>query len=93
MAPTRELAQQIHSEAKKFCKAYNIASACAYGGGSLYEQTLACQEGIELLVCTPGRLIDLIKKKGTNLQRVTYLVWKTFWIIFVKRGLCIWVNN
>jgi ATP-dependent RNA helicase DDX42 len=74
LAPTRELAQQIHSEAKKFCKAYNIASACAYGGGSLYEQTLACQEGIELLVCTPGRLIDLIKKKGTNLQRVTYLV-------------------
>ena len=50
LAPTRELAQQIHSEAKKFCKAYNINSACAYGGGSLYEQTLACQEGIELLV-------------------------------------------
>jgi hypothetical protein len=40
----------------------------------LYEQTLACQAGVELLVCTPGRLIDLIKKKGTNLQRVTFLV-------------------
>ena len=74
LAPTRELAQQIYTEARKFAKAYNIACACAFGGGNLYEQTLACQEGVELLVCTPGRLIDLIKKKGTNLQRVTYLV-------------------
>ena len=40
----------------------------------MYEQTLACSEGVELLVCTPGRLIDLIKKKGTNLKRVTYMV-------------------
>ncbi len=40
----------------------------------MYEQTLACQAGVELLVCTPGRLIDLIKKKGTNLKRVTYMV-------------------
>lgn len=74
LAPTRELAQQIYLVAKKFAKVYNINCACAYGGGSLYEQTLACQEGVEILVCTPGRLIDLIKKKGTNLNRVTYLV-------------------
>lgn len=74
LAPTRELVQQIYTEAKKFAKVYNIACACAYGGGSLYEQTLACQEGVELLVTTPGRLIDLIKKKGTNLKRVTFLV-------------------
>lgn len=74
LAPTRELVQQIYTEAKKFSKVYNIACTCAYGGGSLYEQTLACQEGVELLVTTPGRLIDLIKKKGTNLKRVTFLV-------------------
>ena len=82
---------------KKFGKIYNISSACAYGGGSLYEQTLACQNGVEILVSTPvcvlffiyllsslvfmlflfnkkGRLIDLIKKKGTNFLRVTFLV-------------------
>ncbi|RNA22526.1 ATP-dependent RNA helicase DDX42 [Brachionus plicatilis] len=74
LAPTRELVQQIYTEAKKFSKVYNIACACAYGGGSLYEQTLACQQGVELLVTTPGRLIDLIRKKGTNLKRVTFLV-------------------
>ena len=53
MAPTRELAQQIFTVAKKFAKVYNINCTCAFGGGSLYEQTLACQEGVELLVCTP----------------------------------------
>lgn len=74
IAPTRELAQQIFVEAKKFSKAFNISCACAFGGGNLYEQVQACQEGVELLVCTPGRLIDLIKKKGTNLKRVTYMV-------------------
>ena len=53
LAPTRELAQQIYLVAKKFAKVYNINCACAFGGGSLYEQTLACQEGVEILVCTP----------------------------------------
>lgn len=74
LAPTRELSQQIYHEAKKFGKVYNIRVVCAYGGGSLWEQCKACQEGAEVLVATPGRLIDLVKKKATNLQRVTYLV-------------------
>ncbi|KAK6166936.1 hypothetical protein SNE40_023532 [Patella caerulea] len=74
LAPTRELSQQIYQEAKKFGKIYNINVVCAYGGGSMWEQTKACQEGAEIIVATPGRLIDLIKKKSTNLERVTYLV-------------------
>ncbi|XP_013391796.1 ATP-dependent RNA helicase DDX42 isoform X2 [Lingula anatina] len=73
-APTRELSQQIYHEAKRFGKVYNIHVVCAYGGGSMWEQTKACQEGAEIIVCTPGRLIDLVKKKATNLTRVTYLV-------------------
>ena len=44
---------KIYTETKKFAKAYNITCAVAFGGGSLYEQTLACQEGCEILVCTP----------------------------------------
>lgn len=47
---------------------------CAYGGGSKYEQCKAAETGCEIIVATPGRLIDLIKTKATNLQRVTYLV-------------------
>lgn len=74
LAPTRELSQQIYHEAKKFGKVYNINVVCAYGGGSMWEQTKACQEGAEIIVATPGRLIDLVKKRATNLERVTYLV-------------------
>ncbi|TGZ73295.1 hypothetical protein CRM22_001604 [Opisthorchis felineus] len=73
-APTRELAQQIYAEAKKLAKVYNLTTVCAYGGGSLWEQQKACEAGCELLICTPGRLIDLVKKKSTNLRRATYLV-------------------
>ncbi|XP_064647593.1 ATP-dependent RNA helicase DDX42-like [Lineus longissimus] len=74
LAPTRELSQQIYHEAKKFGKVYNIKVVCAYGGGSLWEQCEACKEGAEIIVATPGRLIDLVKKKATNLRRVTFLV-------------------
>lgn len=74
LTPTRELCQQIYHQAKKFSKAYNLTSCCVYGGGNRYEQTLALKEGCEILVATPGRLIDLVKAKATNLLRVTYLV-------------------
>ncbi|KAK2174591.1 hypothetical protein NP493_790g01048 [Ridgeia piscesae] len=73
-APTRELSQQIYHEAKRFGKIYNIKVVCAYGGGNMWEQCKACEEGAEIIVCTPGRLIDLVKKKATNLRRVTYVV-------------------
>ncbi|GAU96447.1 hypothetical protein RvY_07892 [Ramazzottius varieornatus] len=75
LAPTRELAQQIYTEVKRFgTKVYNISTTCCAGGGSKYEQTKALKEGAEIVVATPGRLMDLIKSKATNLQRVTFLV-------------------
>lgn len=54
--PTRELALQIYSEAKKVARVYNLTVVCAYGGGSLWEQQKACEAGCELLVCTPVSL-------------------------------------
>ncbi|XP_050684923.1 ATP-dependent RNA helicase DDX42 isoform X2 [Leptidea sinapis] len=74
LAPTRELAQQIYMETKRFGKVYNIRCVCCYGGGSKWEQTKALEGGAEIIVGTPGRVIDLIKCKATNLKRVTYLV-------------------
>ena len=74
LVPTRELAMQIYSEAKKFGKVFNFEVVCAYGGGSKYEQSKAFESGAEIAIATPGRMIDLIKMKVTNLQRVTYLV-------------------
>ena len=74
LAPTRELSQQIYSETKKFAKAYNIRAVCAYGGGSKWEQQKDLEAGAEIVIATPGRLIDLVKCKATNLNRVTLLV-------------------
>ncbi|XP_049291279.1 ATP-dependent RNA helicase DDX42 [Anopheles funestus] len=74
LAPTRELSLQIYSEAKKFGKVYNISICCCYGGGSKWEQSKALEQGAEIVVATPGRMIDMVKIKATNLQRVTYLV-------------------
>ncbi|ODN05903.1 ATP-dependent RNA helicase DDX42 [Orchesella cincta] len=74
LCPTRELAIQIYSEAKKFGKVFNFNVCCCYGGGSKWEQSKALEAGAEIVVATPGRMIDLIKLKATNLERVTYLV-------------------
>lgn len=74
LVPTRELALQVHTEAKRFSSAYKINVVCAYGGGSKYEQSKELASGAEIVVATPGRLIDLIKMNMTNLKRVTYLV-------------------
>lgn len=74
LAPTRELSQQIYNEAKKFGKVYNISVVCCYGGGSKWEQSKALEVGAEIVVATPGRMIDLVKMKATNLERVTFLV-------------------
>ncbi|ALC44096.1 CG6418 [Drosophila busckii] len=74
LAPTRELSLQIYAEAKKFGKVYNINVVCCYGGGSKWEQSKALETGCEIIVATPGRMIDMVKMKATNLKRVTFLV-------------------
>ncbi|TPX36485.1 hypothetical protein SmJEL517_g01247 [Synchytrium microbalum] len=75
LAPTRELAHQIYTETKKFAKVYNLNVSVIYGGASKAEQFKELRKGgIEIIVATPGRLIDMIKMKATNLRRVSYLV-------------------
>lgn len=74
LVPTRELCQQIYVETKKFGKVYNLRVCCCYGGGSKWEQSKALEQGAEIVVATPGRMIDLVKCKATNLTRVTFLV-------------------
>uniref|UniRef100_A0A0K8UXC2 RNA helicase n=1 Tax=Bactrocera latifrons TaxID=174628 RepID=A0A0K8UXC2_BACLA len=59
---------------KKFGKVYNINVVCCYGGGSKWEQSKALEQGAEIVVATPGRMIDMVKMKATNLRRVTFLV-------------------
>ena len=77
MAPTRELALQTWREAKKFATPMNLEVVCVYGGVGISEQIADLKKGAEIVVCTPGRMIDmLIANNGrvTNLRRITYLV-------------------
>ncbi|XP_078483884.1 ATP-dependent RNA helicase DDX42-like [Ciona intestinalis] len=74
VAPTRELCQQIYFECKRFGKVYGLRSVCCYGGGNMHEQQKGLSDGCEIVVATPGRIIDHVKKKNTNLLRATYLV-------------------
>lgn len=74
LVPTRELALQVYGEAKRFSNSYKLSVVCAYGGGSKYEQSRDLESGADVIVATPGRLIDLIKMNVTNLRGVTYLV-------------------
>jgi len=74
-APTRELAQQIASEVRKLgASKFGLRVVLTVGGAPKYEQIKALREGLDILVGTPGRIIDLIKSKGCNLQQVTFLV-------------------
>ena len=77
MTPTRELATQIHKECKPFLKALNLRAVCAYGGAPIKDQIADLKRGAEIIVCTPGRMIDLLAANSgrvTNLRRVTYTV-------------------
>ncbi|PKA62317.1 DEAD-box ATP-dependent RNA helicase 24 [Apostasia shenzhenica] len=73
-APTRELAHQIYLEAKKFAKPHGIRVSAVYGGMSKHEQFKELKAGCEIVVCTPGRLIDMLKMKALTMLRTTYLV-------------------
>jgi len=74
MAPTRELAFQIKEEVDKFGKSSKIKNTCLYGGAPKHEQASLLKDGVEIAICTPGRLMDFLEAGTTNLKRVTYLV-------------------
>ena len=77
LSPTRELATQIHKECKPFLKALGLRAVCAYGGAPIKDQIADLKRGAEIVVCTPGRMIDLLAANSgrvTNLKRITYVV-------------------
>jgi ATP-dependent RNA helicase DDX5/DBP2 len=74
LAPTRELAIQIQVECNKFGSSSRIKNTCLYGGVPKGPQIRDLQRGAEIVIATPGRLIDLLSMGVTNLKRVTYLV-------------------
>lgn len=74
MAPTRELAMQITDEIKKFGKYTGIKVATVYGGQGMGLQLDQLERGVEIVVATPGRLIDHLKRGSIELRDVTHIV-------------------
>ena len=78
MTPTRELCTQIGREVKKFLRALKgVRCVCVYGGTTISEQIAELKRGAEIIVCTPGRMIEMLAAnsgKVTNTHRVTYVV-------------------
>jgi ATP-dependent RNA helicase DDX46/PRP5 len=77
MTPTRELATQIYAECLKFTRILNLRVICAYGGSPIKDNIADLKRGAEIIVCTPGRMIDLLTCNSgrlTNLKRCTYVV-------------------
>ncbi|KAJ4712406.1 DEAD-box ATP-dependent RNA helicase [Melia azedarach] len=74
LAPTRELAVQIQEETLKFGSRSSIRSTCIYGGAPKGPQIRDLRRVVEIVIATPGRLIDMLEAQHTNLRRVSYLV-------------------
>jgi len=73
LAPTRELAIQIHQEAKKFTYRSHIKSVVVYGGADSKYQMNELERGCHILVATPGRLIDMIERNKVCVSNIRYL--------------------
>ncbi|XP_062182368.1 DEAD-box ATP-dependent RNA helicase 52C-like [Phragmites australis] len=73
LSPTRELSMQIHDEAKKFSYQTGVKVVVAYGGAPITQQLRDLERGVDILVATPGRLVDLLERARVSLQSIRYL--------------------
>jgi len=74
VAPTRELAVQIEEEARQIGRHLNLRSACFYGGVGYNRQEAALKKGVDVMVGTPGRLLDLEQKGTLSMKGIGFLV-------------------
>ncbi len=74
LTPTRELAQQVYSSFIKYSEGLAVQSVVAYGGASINPQVIALKQGCDVLVATPGRLLELIMKQLIDLSELKTLV-------------------
>lgn len=75
ICPTRELCLQIVNEIENFKKHIRgVYLVAVYGGSSISEQIREIRRGVQIVVATPGRLIDLIERKAINMEEISYVV-------------------
>lgn len=74
LAPTRELAEQINQNLRDYGKNLDLTTLAIYGGVKIPPQILQLKRGVDILIATPGRLIDLYKQRVVDLTNCQYLV-------------------
>ncbi|KAJ4297224.1 mRNA splicing protein prp28 [Collariella sp. IMI 366227] len=74
LAPTRELVQQIETEARKFAEPLGFTVVSIVGGHSLEEQAFALRNGAEIIVATPGRLVDCLERRLLVFSQCCYII-------------------
>ncbi|VDN20329.1 unnamed protein product [Gongylonema pulchrum] len=74
LLPTRELAQQVEDVAKEYCRVTNLSITCLFGGAPKATQARDLERGVDIVIATPGRLMDFLEAGKTDLRRCTYLV-------------------
>jgi len=74
LTPTRELANQVEDNIKQFSQFLPIKSGVVYGGGKMASQTKMLKQGLDVLVATPGRLLEHVALHNVDLSQVKYLV-------------------
>ncbi len=74
LAPTRELAQQVNDAIRSFSADRRLGILTIYGGQSIERQIQRLRQGVQIVVGTPGRVIDLLSRKSLSLDQVSWLV-------------------
>ena len=74
LTPTRELADQVADNVKAYSRHTPLRSTVVFGGVDMVPQTAALQKGVEILIATPGRLLDHVQQKTLNLSQTQILV-------------------
>jgi ATP-dependent RNA helicase RhlE len=74
LTPTRELAAQVHDNVREYSKYVNVKSAVVFGGVKAASQIATLRQGVDILVATPGRLLDLHDQKAVSFNRIDVLI-------------------
>ena len=74
LTPTRELAVQVNDELVRIAKYTSAKLLPVYGGQPIERQIRAIRRGVDIIVGTPGRVLDLIKRKVINLKHINFLI-------------------
>ncbi|NWL48351.1 DEAD/DEAH box helicase [Pseudomonas hunanensis] len=74
LVPTRELAEQVHNNVREYAKNLPLSTYAVYGGVSINPQMMRLRRGVDLLVATPGRLLDLFRQNAVKFNQVQTLV-------------------